>query len=254
MNISVDEILLTKTVDARIKINGRNCTMSNFAPFDPDSHERNLTVGDVTVGEDGRIYAMTLDNSGQLVWTCIDVDHNMQAILISLLKTIKWSAHHHSTTRRAAEIFGKNDSATPKTRRKKTAYNKHIGDVLRRLAQSDPNMPRKERMRIAVDSWKSRNDGVAASSSSSSSSVAPLADHETPVDLQQDAYFLPIPGAAVDDYNIDVGNNEPQKLLGVGVFTSPCNDLVNPYRRRRSIDNNDLYRSSNIQEWIQPGG
>lgn len=126
-------------------------------------------IGDVTRGEDGMLYVTTLDNSGKPTWTCMDVDDSLQAILISMLKTIKWSAYYHNTLRGPSDVFQKNDwqggavaataaasvsAAASSSKRKKTIYNQHIGGVLRSLAQNSPNMPRRERMRIAVETWK----------------------------------------------------------------------------------------------------
>lgn len=110
------------------------------------------TVGDVAVGEDGRMYAVTLGNSGQTCWTCIEGGTmDVPSIILALLKTIKWSAHYQH---QHAGVLQRPATAVPK--RRKTAYNQHIGRVLRHLAATRSDMPRKQRMRLAVDSWKAR--------------------------------------------------------------------------------------------------
>lgn len=146
------------------------------APKDCPASSAQRHVGDVTIGEDGRMYAVTLDNSGRFVWTCIDVDENMQAIMVALLKTIKWSAHYYNMLKSPSGDWlsqQQQNSAAGKPRRKKTAYNKHIGEVLRSLAKNEPTMPRKERMRVAVASWKSRSSGGAGGGGGGDYSVIP---------------------------------------------------------------------------------
>lgn len=110
-----------------------------------------LTIGDVAVGEDGKLYAVMLDNSGTTCWVCIE-DADMSSIIAALLRTIKWSTHMAKMTAVDAE------KVSSVGKRKKTAYNRHIGKTLKDLAVSHPDMPRKERMRIAVTSWKDIKD------------------------------------------------------------------------------------------------
>lgn len=116
------------------------------------------TIGDVALGEDGRMYAVTLDNAGMACWTCIE-DDNITSIIVSLLRTIKWSASMYQNQVPAGTNAANNaadaavTNANP-TKRKKTAYNRHIGLVLTELSKTHPDMARRERMRIAVNSWK----------------------------------------------------------------------------------------------------
>lgn len=140
-----------------------NYYMLNFSSFGDYFTIADKTIGDVTVGEDGRTYAVTLDNSGQTCWTCVDDTNNLPAIIISLLKTIKWSAHYGSNCSYNKDAI--DPSISKASKRKKTAYNQHIGQILRELASKHPTMPRKERMRIAVDSWKSLKSDDSSSTS-----------------------------------------------------------------------------------------
>ena len=111
------------------------------------------TIGDVALGDDGRMYAVTLDNSGTACWTCIE-DSNLPSIIISLLRTIKWSTSMYHDKSAVQNPDASDKCVKSVTKRKKTAYNRHIGNVLTELSRTHPDMPRRERMRIAVNSWK----------------------------------------------------------------------------------------------------
>lgn len=126
--------------------------------FSAPANLADKTIGDVALGDDGRVYAVTLDNSGTSCWTCIE-DEDMSTIIVALLRTIKWSAvmQQRACLSGGADVpfhAGAKDVGRKPARRKKTAYKGHIGKVLRELAVSHPDMPRKERMRMAVNSWK----------------------------------------------------------------------------------------------------
>jgi hypothetical protein len=133
-----------------------------YAVFSAPPGLAGRTLGDVAIGEDGKMYSVALDNSGEPCWICLEED-NMSSLIVSILRTIKWSATMALVSKDAKQQQGVGkDSQVQQPqqqgKRKKTAYNRHIGKVLRELSVSHPSMPRKERMRIAVNSWKDVKD------------------------------------------------------------------------------------------------
>lgn len=125
----------------------------------PSSNTGDHTIGDVALGDDGKMYAVTLDNSGNTCWTCID-DGNISSVIVSLLRTIKWSVMM-SLQQKVDMLQCIEQNQKKQVKRKKTAYNKHIGNVLKELSKTHPTMPRKQRMQIAVNSWKDVKDKSA---------------------------------------------------------------------------------------------
>lgn len=132
--------------------------ISAFTNAGSDFSLEEKNIGDVSISDDGRLYAVTLNNVGKPCWTCLENDGNISAIIIALLKTIRWSSYYY---RNHGDMFNRENTALQSVnvmpKRKKTQYNSHIGTVLKELAVSHPDMPRKERMRIAVDSWKTKS-------------------------------------------------------------------------------------------------
>jgi hypothetical protein len=109
--------------------------------FDPGGAPR---IGDVTAADDGTLHARFLDNAGQGTWVCLDgIDERLQAIVVSMLKTIRWTYEEN------AEV----PQQKTQKHRKSSIYNLHISAVLRRLAEIAPEMSRTERMQTAVKTW-----------------------------------------------------------------------------------------------------
>lgn len=107
-----------------------------------------VVIGNTCSDEAGHLYVTTLDNSGNHVWTPLDgIDGRMAALLIAVLRSCRIAANP-----RSYYIPPPVDpNAVPKIQ---NAYNRHIGRVLTTISKTDPLMPRKHRMQLAVASWR----------------------------------------------------------------------------------------------------
>ena len=100
-------------------------------------------VGDTKQGDDGWLYVVGFNNAGQLCWIQID-DVNIASLMVSTLKSMKW----------ALKSINASAASSSKGGRQKNAYNRHISEVLKELAVTQPSLSRKERMQHAVNTWK----------------------------------------------------------------------------------------------------